>query len=88
MTFVKTVQTPVAAKNKTDSVLGPVFQKCLTPAPKANAEPCWNRLRIRGHLCWALFRTSNLQLKIRYHDPLNKHPGDDYFTIYFKKVLL
>jgi len=31
---------------------------------------------------------SNLQLKIRYHDPLNKHPADNYFTICLKKVLL
>jgi len=31
---------------------------------------------------------SNLQLKIRYHDTLNTHPEDVYFTIYLKKVVL
>jgi len=51
MTVVKTVQTPITAKNKTDFGSGSVFQKCLTPAPKANAESCWNWLRVRGHLC-------------------------------------
>ena len=30
----------------------------------------------------------NLQLKIRYCDPLNKHPGYDYLTVHLKKVLL
>ena len=59
-TFVKSMQTLVTVKNKTDSSSG----SGLTLARKTNAESCWNRFRIRSHLCQAVFRISNLQLKI------------------------
>jgi len=81
MMFVNTIQTPVTAKNKTDSGSGSGFSEMLDSGSKTNAESCWNLFQIRGYLCLAVFRIRNLQLKIRYHDPLNKHPGDDYFTI-------
>jgi len=51
MTFVKTVETPVQPKIKLTPDPGSVFHICLTPAAKTNAESCWNRLRVRGHLC-------------------------------------
>ena len=49
MTFVKTVQTPITAKNNRDSGSG--FSAMFDSVPKTSAESCWNRLQIRGHLC-------------------------------------
>ena len=88
MTFVKTMQTPVTAKNKTDSgsgfsqIFDSGFKNKRRIVLEATPYPWPPLLGSIAH------KISNLQLKIRYHDPFNKHPGDDYFTIYLQKVLL